>query len=91
MSLRSRTQEGGEALEEAVLKEFPHGVRRQGLKLVSDNGCQPSTRSFLEVASLFSLLQAPYPEYHQVHHRLAARYSNASTRTTVAPGGKSRL
>jgi len=37
-------------MEEAVVEEFPNGVRGQGLKLTSDNGCQPSSRSFLKSA-----------------------------------------
>lgn len=35
LSLRCRTQEWREALEAAVLQEFPNGVRGQGLKLIS--------------------------------------------------------
>jgi transposase InsO family protein len=51
LALRSRTEEWQQALEEAVLQEFPHGVRGHGLKLVSDNGCQPTSRSFLKVTA----------------------------------------
>jgi putative transposase len=51
LSVRCRTQEWRVALEEAVLQEFPNGVRGQGLRLVSDNGCQPSSRSFLKVTA----------------------------------------
>ncbi len=46
-SLRSRTREWLDALSEALLDEFPGGVRGQGLKLVTDNGCQPTSRSFM--------------------------------------------
>ena len=57
LSVRCRTQEWREALEEAVLQEFPHGVRGQGLKLVSDNGCQPSSSSFLKVTATLDIEQ----------------------------------
>lgn len=57
LSCRGRTQEWCEALEDAVLQEFPHGVRGQGLKLVSDNGCQPTSRSFLKVTATLDIEQ----------------------------------
>ncbi len=57
LSWRCRTQEWREALEEAVLQEFPHGVRRQGLKLISDNGCQPSSGSFLKLTAILDIEQ----------------------------------
>jgi putative transposase len=57
LSWRCRTQEWREALEEAVLQEFPHGVRGQGLKLVSDNGCQPSSGAFLKMTATLDIEQ----------------------------------
>jgi putative transposase len=57
LSCRCRTQEWCEALEDAVLQEFPDGVRGQGLKLVSDNGCQPTSRSFLKVTATLDIEQ----------------------------------
>jgi putative transposase len=57
LSWRCRTQEWREALEEAVLQEFPNGVRGQGLKLVSDNGCQPSSKSFLKMTATLDIEQ----------------------------------
>ena len=57
LSWRCRTQEWREALEEAVLQEFAHGVRGQGLKLISDNGCQPSSSSFLKVTATLDIEQ----------------------------------
>lgn len=57
LSVRCRTQEWREAMEEAVLQEFPNGVRGQGLKLISDNGCQPSSRSFLKVTATLDIEQ----------------------------------
>lgn len=57
LSWRCRTQEWREALKEAVLREFPHRVRGHGLKLVSDNGCQPTSRSFLKVTATLDIEQ----------------------------------
>jgi putative transposase len=57
LSWRCRTQEWLKALEDAVLQEFPHGVRGQGLKLVSDNGCQPTSGSFLKVTAILDIEQ----------------------------------
>jgi len=57
LALRSRTAEWQQALEEAVLQEFPQGVRGQGLKLVSDNGCQPTSRSFMKMTAILEIEQ----------------------------------
>ena len=63
LSMRCQTQEWREALEKAVLQEFPHGVRGQALKLVSDNGCQPSSESFLKVTAILDIEQI-FPSYN---------------------------
>lgn len=53
LAWRSRAQEWKEALNQAVLTEFPEGVKGQGLNLISDNGSQPSAVSFMrELATL---------------------------------------
>jgi len=59
LSVRCRTQEWREAMEEAVLQEFPNGVGGQGLKLIviSDNGCQPSSKSFLKMTATLDIEQ----------------------------------
>jgi transposase InsO family protein len=57
LSVRCRTQEWRETLEEAVLQEFPPGVRGQGLKLLSDKVCQPSSRSYLKVTATLDIEQ----------------------------------
>jgi len=46
LSTRCRAQEWLEALDMAVLAEFPEGVRGQGLTLRLDNGCQPTSGAF---------------------------------------------
>ena len=48
ISLRSRTCEWKAALDMAINREFPDGVRGKGLKLVSDNGCQPTSLAFMK-------------------------------------------
>lgn len=40
---RCRTQEWLEVLRDAVLDEFPDGIRNAEVKLISDNGCQPTS------------------------------------------------
>jgi len=47
LSLRSRATEWKEALDMAINGEFPGGVRGSGLKLISDNGSQPTATSFM--------------------------------------------
>lgn len=48
ISLRSRTREWKAALNMAINREFPDGVRGKGLKLISDNGSQPTSRAFMK-------------------------------------------
>ena len=57
ISLRSRTVEWKRALEMAVNREFPEGVRDQGLKLISDNGSQPTSRSFMRDMAILDIEQ----------------------------------
>jgi len=47
VSLRSRATEWKEALDMAINRGFPGGVRGSGLKLISDNGSQPTAISFM--------------------------------------------
>jgi putative transposase len=47
LSLRSRASEWRGALEGAIERAFSQGVRDQGLKLISDNGSQPTSVSFM--------------------------------------------
>ena len=48
LSLRSRATEWKEALDMAINREFPGGVRGSGLKLISDNGSRPTATSFMK-------------------------------------------
>jgi len=47
ISLRSRSEEWKRAVDMGINREFPEGVRGAGLKLVSDNGSQPTSVSFM--------------------------------------------
>ena len=47
VSLRSRSGEWKRALEMGIDREYPEGVRDRGLKLISDNGSQPTSVSFM--------------------------------------------
>ncbi|MEW5806978.1 MAG: IS3 family transposase [Acidobacteriota bacterium] len=65
VSLRSRSQEWREALEMGISREFPQGVRGADLKLISDNGSQPTSTSFmkdmktLEIEQIFTSYDNP--------------------------------
>ena len=48
---QARTAEWLEALEKGLNREFPGGVRGNGLKLMSDNGSQPTSLSFMKACS----------------------------------------
>jgi len=53
VSLRARISEWKEALDRALCRKFPCGVRGQGLNLISDNGSQPTSVAFMtETAGL---------------------------------------
>jgi putative transposase len=47
-----------DALEQAVMSEFPEGCRDQDLFLMSDNGSQPTSRKFMNVTGLLGIQQA---------------------------------
>ena len=57
VSLRARTLEWKDALDLAICEEFPWGARDQGLKLISDNGSQPTSVSFMRNTSLMKIEQ----------------------------------
>lgn len=48
---QGRTAEWLEALEEGLNREFPGGVRGNGLKLMSDNGSHPTSLRFMKACS----------------------------------------
>lgn len=57
VSLRNRSKEWKGALDMAVNLEFPDGVRGKGLKLISDNGSQPTSISFMKDTSTLEIGQ----------------------------------
>jgi putative transposase len=46
------------ALDMAVNHEFPTGTRDQGLSLMSDHGCQPTSMAFMKACSTLGIQQA---------------------------------
>lgn len=57
LSLRAKTSEWKEALDQALCEKFPWGVRDQGLNLVSDNGSQPTSVAFMRDTALLGINQ----------------------------------
>jgi putative transposase len=47
-----------EALDMAVNCQFPQGVRGQGVSLMSDNGCQPTSTAFIQACATLEIHQA---------------------------------
>jgi putative transposase len=46
------------ALDMAVQGQFPDGARGQDVSLMSDNGCQPTSRAFMEACRILRIHQA---------------------------------
>jgi len=65
LSVRNRAAEWKQAIDMALDLEFADGVRGKGLKLVSDNGSQPTSISFmkdmstLEIGQIFTSYNNP--------------------------------
>jgi putative transposase len=56
--LRCTAQHWLLALDMAVNSQLPEGARGQGLSLMSDNGCQPTSAAFLRGCELLGIRQA---------------------------------
>jgi transposase InsO family protein len=56
--LQCRAKHWLEALDMAVNHQFKDGARDQGLSLMSDNGCQPTSLSFMKASSDLGIRQA---------------------------------
>ncbi len=54
---QARSAEWLKALEKGLNREFPRGVRGNGLKLMSDNGSQPTSLCFMKACSNLELQQ----------------------------------
>lgn len=59
VTLTSKTQDWLEDLHLAVQSRFPNGIRLKRVKpkLISDNGCQPTSISFMESSSTLGIKQ----------------------------------
>jgi transposase InsO family protein len=60
LSLQSKSRDWQEALEAAVTKRFPKGIKNSLLELlylISDNGCQPTSLSYMKVTSDLGIKQ----------------------------------
>jgi len=56
--LQCRGRHWLEALDDAVIRQFPAGVRDQGLYLMSDNGSQPTSIGFMQACRALDVHQA---------------------------------
>ena len=57
ISLRSKTVDWKQAMDMAINREFPEGVRGTELKLISDNGSQPTSTSFMKDMAILGIEQ----------------------------------
>jgi len=57
LALHCRTSLWVEALEMAVMNEFPDGSRNHHLFLMSDNGSQPTSQKFMNVTEILGIQQ----------------------------------
>lgn len=56
--LRCTAMQWLEALDMAVNRQFPHGDRGQGVSLMSDNGCQSTSTTFMRACATLEIHQA---------------------------------
>lgn len=54
---RSKSSHWQSALNQAICLQCPEGSRGKGIKLVSDNGCQPTSVTFMRAASMMGIEQ----------------------------------
>lgn len=57
ISLRSKAEDWKCAMDIAINREFPGGVRGAGLRLISDNGSQPTSVSFMRDMAILGIEQ----------------------------------
>jgi len=57
LDLRSRSQEWAQALEMAVSNQCPNGSRGLDIKLISDNGSQPTSISYMKTCATLDIKQ----------------------------------
>jgi transposase InsO family protein len=61
--LQAKTAHWLTALDTAVQRQFPDGSRDHGLRLMSDNGCQPTSVAFMKAAATLGSTQ-PFTSYN---------------------------
>jgi transposase InsO family protein len=57
VEMRSKTEDWLIALEDGLSRQCPNGAREVGLKLVSDNGCQPTSERFMKTCNTLGIKQ----------------------------------
>ena len=57
VDMRSKSCDWIKALEQGVQKQFINRVRGSGLKLISDNGCQPTSEYFMKTCNHLGIEQ----------------------------------
>lgn len=59
LNIQSKTEDWLEALNKAINKRYPNGIRakEQPLYLISDNGCQPTSERFMKSCSELEIKQ----------------------------------
>lgn len=57
VNIRSKASDWLDALEKAFCEQFPDTCQKEGLSLVSDNGCQPTSKRFMETCSKLNVKQ----------------------------------
>ena len=66
--MQGKSQHWLEALEMAVNQPCPMGVRGQGLALMSDNGCQPTSTAFMRACGSLEIQQAFTSDHNPKGH-----------------------
>jgi len=56
--LQSKTQHWMSALDMALNQQFPDGVRNHNLRLMSDNGSQPTSQNFMKSCNILKIKQS---------------------------------
>lgn len=57
INIRSKTSDWLEALEKGLCTQFPQNCKGEGVKLVSDNGCQPTSKRFMQTCNKLGVQQ----------------------------------
>ena len=57
VSIQSKTKDWLEALDNALNNKFPSGIREEMPKLISDNGCQPTSTTYMKTCNLLNIKQ----------------------------------